>query len=141
MNINFGLKSSHNCLISLFSLSISKVIWNSLKTCEDPTKFQGTWLKSSLILYFLLHQYTSLHTFLYTFPKLLTRRISLTIQSCFGWWLFPLFLWPYLIQGWICWEKLDTHHSYGLKGKIPKEIQVLFETKKINKVLFTCNNP
>ena len=35
-----------------------------------------------------------LHTVLYTFPKVLTRRICLTIKSFFSWWSFPLFSWP-----------------------------------------------
>ena len=41
-----------------------------------------------------------LHTIHYTFPKVLTRRICLIITSCFSWWSFPLFSWPWhLIQG------------------------------------------
>ena len=41
-----------------------------------------------------------LHTVLYTFPKVRTRRICLTIKSFFGCWSFPLFSWPWcLIQG------------------------------------------
>ena len=32
-----------------------------------------------------------LHTVLCTFPKVLTRRICLTIKSFFSWWSFPLF--------------------------------------------------
>ena len=35
----------------------------------------------------------NLHTVLYTFPKVLTRRICLTIKSFFSWWSFPLFSW------------------------------------------------
>ena len=35
-----------------------------------------------------------LHTVLYTFPKVLTRRISLTIQSFCSHWSFSLFSWP-----------------------------------------------
>ena len=34
-----------------------------------------------------------LHTVLYTFPKVLTRRICLTIKSFFSWWSFLLFSW------------------------------------------------
>ena len=33
----------------------------------------------------------TLHTMLYTFLKVLTRRISLTIKSFFSWWSFSLF--------------------------------------------------
>ena len=35
-----------------------------------------------------------LHTVLYTFPKVLTRRITLTIQSFCSRWSFSLFSWP-----------------------------------------------
>ena len=38
-----------------------------------------------------------LHTVLYTFPKLLTRRIWLTIKSFFSWWSFPLLSWPWWV--------------------------------------------
>ena len=52
-------------------------------------------------------------TVLCTFPKMLTRRICLTIKSFFTWWSFPLFSWPYcLIQGWYCEENLDFSHSH-----------------------------
>ena len=36
-----------------------------------------------------------LYTVLYTFPKVLARRICLTIKSFFSWWSFPLFPWPF----------------------------------------------
>ena len=50
-----------------------------------------------------------LHTFLYTFLKVLTRRICLTINSHSSLWSFPLFSWlQCLIQGWYCKEKLDA---------------------------------
>ena len=35
-----------------------------------------------------------LHTVLYIFPNVLTRRICLAIKSFFSWWSFCLFLWP-----------------------------------------------
>ena len=35
-----------------------------------------------------------LHTILYIFPKVLTRRMRLTIKSFFSWWSFSLFSWP-----------------------------------------------
>ena len=58
-----------------------------------------------------------LHTVLYTFPKVLTRRISLTINSLFHCWSFPLFSWPLcVIHGWYCREKFDAGHSWGPKG-------------------------
>ena len=53
-----------------------------------------------------------LQTVLHTFPKRLTRRICLTIKSCFSWWSSPLFSWlSCLIQGWYGKEKLDASHS------------------------------
>ena len=58
-------------------------------------------------------------TVLYIFPKVLTRRICLTIKSFFSWWLVPLFLWPWcVIQGWYREEKLDAYHSTGLRVKL-----------------------
>ena len=55
-----------------------------------------------------------LHTVLYTFSKVLIRRICSSIKS---WWSFPLFLWPKcLIQGWYGKEKWDANHSNGTKG-------------------------
>ena len=41
-----------------------------------------------------------LHILPYKFPKVLTRGICCTIKGFFGWWSFPLVLWPYwVIQG------------------------------------------
>ena len=58
-----------------------------------------------------------LHTVLNTFPKVLTRRICLTIYSFYCWWSFPFFLWPFcVIWGWYCKEKLDASHSQGFNG-------------------------
>ena len=57
-----------------------------------------------------------LHTILYIFPKVLTRRICVTINSFFSWWSFPLFSWPSsVIQGWYCKEKLHASHSQGTR--------------------------
>ena len=65
--------------------------------------------------FYPLHPDVSMHiliTVIYTFPKVLTRRICLAIKSFFSWWSFHLFLWPqFLIQGWYCKEKLDVSHS------------------------------
>ena len=53
-----------------------------------------------------------LHTVLYTFPKVLTRRICLPIKRFLPWWPFPLFSWPWrVIQDWYCWEKLHASRS------------------------------
>ena len=60
-----------------------------------------------------------LHTVLYTFLMVLTRRICLTIKSFFSWWSFPVFLLPYsLIQGRCCEENFITFHSKGLRVKL-----------------------
>ena len=57
-----------------------------------------------------------LHTVFYTFPKVLTRRVCLSIKRMFSLWSFPLFSWPYCVmQGLYCWEKFDASHSQ-LKG-------------------------
>ena len=48
-----------------------------------------------------------LHTVLYKFPKVLRRRICLTIKSSCTCWSFTLFSWPQcMIKGWYCKEKL-----------------------------------
>ena len=53
-----------------------------------------------------------LHTVFYTFPKVLARRVCLSIKRMFSLWSFPLFSWPYcVIQGLSCWEKFDAGHS------------------------------
>ena len=58
-----------------------------------------------------------LHTILNTIPKRLTRRICVTIKSCFSWWSSPPFSWlSCLIQRWYSEEKLDANHSLGIKS-------------------------
>ena len=53
-----------------------------------------------------------IHNVLSTFPKVLTRRICLTIKSFFSWWSFVLFTWPKcVILGWYCKEKSHVGHS------------------------------
>ena len=53
------------------------------------------------------------------FPKVLTRKISLTIKSFFSCWLFPLFSWPpWVILRWYCKEKLDASQYWGGGGLI-----------------------
>ena len=39
-----------------------------------------------------------LHHVLWTFPKMLKRRICPTIKGFFSWWSFPVFLWPTLMR-------------------------------------------
>ena len=57
-----------------------------------------------------------LHTVLYTFPMVLTKRISLTIKSVFSWWSFLLFSRPQcLFTGWYWKGKMVNNHSWGLK--------------------------
>ena len=64
-----------------------------------------------------------LHTLIYTSPKVLTKRICLTIRSFLSWWSFPIFLRSKcLIQGWHCKEKIEVCHSQGVKGLIFKSI-------------------
>ena len=57
-----------------------------------------------------------LHTVFCSTPKVLTKRICLSVLRIFSWWSFPLFSWPYCVmQGLYCWEKLYVSHSWGLK--------------------------
>ena len=74
-----------------------------------------TWIPKTLCTQTSLCPF--LHTFLYTFLKVLEKNVFLTIKSFFSWWSFPLFSWPQcLIQGWYCKEiyflffKLDSLH-------------------------------
>ena len=74
-----------------------------------------TWIPKTLLTQTSLCPF--LHTFLYTFLKVLEKNVFLTIKSFFSWWSFPLFSWPQcLIQGWYCKEiyflffKLDSLH-------------------------------
>ena len=55
-------------------------------------------LRSNVL--FLWRHENIVHTVLYIFPKVLTRRICLTIKSFFSWWLVPILSWPWcVIQG------------------------------------------
>ena len=81
------------------------IIWQAVM---DSLKI-NTFTDISLYLSpsFALTLYTSmyiLHDVLYTFPKVLIRRICLTIKSFFSWWSFPFFLVTpsCLIRGWYC---------------------------------------
>ena len=57
-----------------------------------------------------------LHTVLYTFPKVLARRICLTIKSFFFFVIISLILVTLMFDpGGYCKEKLDVSHSQGLK--------------------------
>ena len=75
-----------------------------------------------------------LHTVLYTFPKVLTRRICLLIRSFFCWASFSSFSWPqYMVQGLYCKEKLDASHSKGLKGYYTSNSKVCMETVPVTR--------
>ena len=69
--------------------------------------------KQEIISQTLQHPYISMHilqTVLYTFPKVLTRRICLSIKRFFGWWSLSSYFWPKcMIQRWSC-EKLEASH-------------------------------
>ena len=85
---------------------------------DSTTGANGSGKKTNIIIWFAkyLHQFQDAYSpyWSHTFPKVLTRRICLTIRSYFSRWSFPLFLWPhYVIQGWYCKEKLDVSHSWG----------------------------
>ena len=57
------------------------------------------------------------HTVHYTFPKMLIKRICLTVKSFFRLWPFSLFLiLKWLIRMWYCKEKLKCYHSSVSKG-------------------------
>ena len=67
-----------------------------------------------------------LHIVLYTFPKMLTGRISLIIKNFLIWWSFLLFSWPWCeIQGWYCKEKLNASPLLGVRDKRTVSLQAL----------------
>ena len=84
-----------------------------------------------------------LHTVLYTFPKMLTRRICLKVKSFFNWRSFPLFFWPRcLVQGWYCKEKLDAWMlvtPQASQARLPssRELGLLVVTRRIRLVLWS----
>ena len=125
----FSVKSSYISPLTFFlvSLAICFTLYTFTSVCKFSILFSIHFLRQldiflGLISHLLypLHLYISmqiLHTVLYTFPKVPTKRIYVTIRTFFCWWSFPLFLWPVcLIQSWFK-EKLDTSHSKGLKNQ------------------------
>ena len=77
-----------------------------------------------------------LHTVLYTFPKVLTRRICLTIKNYFIWWSFPLFLQLYVWfrDDMLCWEIRQWSLS-RVKG-LKQQLQMLSTLKENEKMSF-----
>ena len=72
------------------------------------TSNQGTLILNPLYPNIIMH---ILHTVLYTFLMVLTRRIYLKIKSSFSWWSFSLISWPQcVIRGWYCKENLEASH-------------------------------
>ena len=66
-----------------------------------------------------------LHTVLYTFPKVLTRRFCLTTKNFFGLWSFPLFSWKRrqsllalfgLENYFVCWSDECIHANIKLRN-------------------------
>ena len=83
------------------------------------------------------------------FPKVLTRKISLTIKSLFSCWLFPLFSWPpWVILTWYCKEKLDASQYWGGGGGVffiinhfgwRGELRVKFFPRNYIKLNYECH--
>ena len=57
-----------------------------------------------------------LQTVHYIFPRMLTRRICLTIRSFFHTWSFPLFSWPSRVIGEALSEEIRRWSLEGVKG-------------------------
>ena len=78
----------------------------------------------------LLHRNIRIYIFqavLYSFSKVLTRRICLIINIFFSRWSFTIFFWPYCaIQGWYCIEKLD---AVSLWGRRERNFSFVFATQ------------
>ena len=80
---------------------------------------QNTWHGAFNLLQLKISMHILL-TVLYTFTRVLTRRICLTIKGFFSWWSFPVFSWLWcVIQGRYCTEKLAACRSLssGLEEK------------------------
>ena len=79
-----------------------------------------------------------LHTVLYMIPKLLTRRIYITIKNFFSEWSFSLFSWPECVSlGWYCREKLDANHSKVKRVK--RQANNIYTKKKSTKIYTSTN--
>ena len=100
-------KYLHVCLIHRVSTDKRFFTWALPKFWATHDQQPGHFLN-------LLHPNISmhiLHTVLYTFLMVLTRRIYLKIKSFFGWWSFSLVSWPQcVIQWWYCKENFDVSH-------------------------------
>ena len=70
------------------SITILRSIKSSLISCPQLSIYAF----SRLVFIITISIYI-LHTVLYIFPKVLTRRICLTIKTFYNWWPFPLFSW------------------------------------------------
>ena len=103
---NWRAQSKNDPLIFRPFLKVFRSSWQLLlNTFKNGQKIKGSFLLWALQLnlnccFNLLCTNISmhiLHTFLYTFPEVLTRRIYSTIKNL---WSFPVFLWLYwVIQG------------------------------------------
>ena len=84
-----------------------------------PTQWYSPllWLASVNLLHRNIRIYIH-QAVLYSFSKVLTRRICLIINSFFSRWSFTIFLLPYCaIQGWYCIEKLDAVSLWGQRTR------------------------
>ena len=80
-----------------------EVIFVFIKNRNGSERFVNDWISNGLGHFSSLHPNISmqiLHTVLYRFLKVLTRRICLTIKSFFSWWSFPSFSAPYRVIQW-----------------------------------------
>ena len=107
-------------LYLLLSLLSKEKMWRNCYSIEDHLNCSGLTLKPPRNVwmkwhqpFFIYHNISMhiLHTVSYTFPKVLTRRICLTIKNFYCWWSFPLISWPKcVIYGLYSKEKLDSSH-------------------------------
>ena len=102
---NFALLLQHRTCVTwkmqLFSASLTCNISTNVTLLIKKLFIPWRWLASGChvlqSLFHPLHPNASLHmlhTLLQTFPKVLIKRICLTIKSFFSWWSFPLIWWP-----------------------------------------------
>ena len=95
-NIAPVLHEKCNCFQPVWHAIFLHIYYSTNQKAFYTLKMTSKWLPCPS-LFHPLHPNASLHmlhTLLQTFPRVLIKRICLTIKSFFSWWSFPLIWWP-----------------------------------------------
>ena len=102
-----NISNFHICVPISYQCSQNFFLWS-------PFRDYSTILNKFMLLTHPSHPNISmhiLHTVLYTFPMVLTRRLCVIITSVFGWWSFLWSMWPKcVIQVFNLWNNLLKRH-------------------------------